>query len=132
MAVGDISDIKEQKMIGKVGAYADLVAGNIVALLEGKSDLKEYKGTFEGIFITIGKVRGLHSLRTRCLNTINTAWRGWVDGLALGDDVSCFALRSMREAQWRFYSFGDWTVSNIKSKGLFVNISRKNLGLSPI
>lgn len=54
--MGDVTDIKEQKMVGKAGAYADLVAGNVLALLEGRGELKEYKGTLEAIFITIGKV----------------------------------------------------------------------------
>jgi hypothetical protein len=57
--VGDCSDIKEVKQLGKAAGYSELAANNILALLNGKSDLKEYKGQPEGIFITIGKVCSL-------------------------------------------------------------------------
>jgi hypothetical protein len=53
-----VTDTKEQKQVGKSFAYVELVAGNLLCVLkgDGKAGLKEYKGTFEAIFITNGKV----------------------------------------------------------------------------
>jgi len=93
LAVGDCNDIKEQKQLGKAGGYAELIAGNVLSLLNGKDDLKEYKGQPEAIFITIGKRKGA----------------GWVNLL------------------WGLH-FGNWTVSTVKGKGLFISLARKELG----
>lgn len=94
LAVGDVTDIKEQKQVGKALGYIDLVVGNILGVLNG-GKLKEYKGSMEAIFITIGRGGGA----------------GYMDAL------------------WGL-SFGNWAVSTVKSKGLFVGMTRKSLGLS--
>jgi len=94
-AVGDVTDTKEQKQVGKSFAYVELVAGNLLCVLkgDGKAGLKEYKGTFEAIFITNGKNGGA----------------GYVDKL------------------WGL-TFGDKVVASVKSKGLFIGMTRKGLG----
>lgn len=56
-AAGDIIDFPEQKQVGKYYRHADIVAANVIALLENQRTMKEYKGpAFEGMFLTIGKV----------------------------------------------------------------------------
>jgi apoptosis-inducing factor 2 len=55
-ALGDIIDWDEQKQISKAWSHAAIVAANVDAHLSGRQ-LKEYKGSFEMIVVTIGKVR---------------------------------------------------------------------------
>jgi NADH dehydrogenase FAD-containing subunit len=56
-AMGDIIEFPEQKQVGKYGGHASVVAPNVLSLLSGAPPKKEYKGTVEAIFDTIGKVR---------------------------------------------------------------------------
>jgi len=57
-AAGDIIDFPEQKQVGKYYTHADIVATNIVSILENQPVTMKYKGpSFEGIVLTIGKVR---------------------------------------------------------------------------
>lgn len=55
-AAGDIIAFEEQKQMAKVGGHAAVLIANILSLIEGKEPKKNYTGTFEGIFITNGKV----------------------------------------------------------------------------
>lgn len=50
-------------MIGKIGGYVGVFPENVIAVLEGRSEmmLKEYKGMFEAIALTVGKVSPVHS-----------------------------------------------------------------------
>lgn len=60
--VGDVVDNTEQKQSIKAAAHAGVVAGNVVAYLEGKT-LKPYKGSTEMIVLTLGKVLHVHLSR---------------------------------------------------------------------
>ncbi len=55
-ALGDILDWKEQKQAAKANAHAALVSANVLNYLNSKP-LKEYKGSYELILVTNGKVR---------------------------------------------------------------------------
>lgn len=58
--------------------YTDLVVGNLLSVLEGKGEgVREFKGTFEAIFITNGKVGLFSPLFLRDLTKIfhRTEWR---------------------------------------------------------
>ena len=56
-ALGDILAWPEQKALAKVPGHAAVVAANVLSLAAGRPPAKKYAGTFEGIFITNGKVR---------------------------------------------------------------------------
>ena len=58
-ALGDIIDVKEQKQAAKAQAQAELVAANVLSFAAGQPPKKRYKGSFEVILVTIGKVRRL-------------------------------------------------------------------------
>lgn len=55
-AAGDIMAFDEQKAVAKTPGHAKVVADNIMSLLAGEVPKKTYGGTFEGLFITNGKV----------------------------------------------------------------------------
>jgi NADH dehydrogenase FAD-containing subunit len=55
-AGGDIIDWKEQKQAGKSGTHADVITANVLSLLAGQKPSKVYKGSYELIVLTIGKV----------------------------------------------------------------------------
>jgi len=57
-AAGDIIDWKEQKQAGKAPTHAGVVAANVLSYLAGKPLAKQYKGSFEGIVIPVGKNGG--------------------------------------------------------------------------
>lgn len=67
--VGDVVDNTEQKQSIKAAAHAGVVAGNVIAYLEGKA-LKPYKGSSEMIVLTLGKVICTH-LSSRRLDFSN-------------------------------------------------------------
>jgi NADH dehydrogenase FAD-containing subunit len=56
-AVGDITDIKEEKQSAKHGAHVATVVPNILAVLENKAPSKNYGGATEIMVLTNGKVR---------------------------------------------------------------------------
>ena len=56
-AAGDIIDFPEQKQATKVEGHAKVIVANILSLMSGAPATKEYKGMFEAIVITNGKVR---------------------------------------------------------------------------
>ncbi|KAF0421290.1 FAD/NADP-binding domain-containing protein [Gigaspora margarita] len=56
-ALGDITNVKETKLAYRAGLHADVVAKNIIALINNKN-LAEYKPGPEVIFIPIGKNNG--------------------------------------------------------------------------
>ncbi|RIB08781.1 hypothetical protein C2G38_2210746 [Gigaspora rosea] len=56
-ALGDITNIKESKLAYRAGLHADVVANNIIALINDKN-LIDYKPGSEVIFIPIGKDKG--------------------------------------------------------------------------
>ncbi|RDB30663.1 Apoptosis-inducing factor B [Hypsizygus marmoreus] len=74
-AAGDITDLKEQKQVGKYRWHAPVVAANVLSVLEGKTPSKFYKGSTEMIVITIGKNGG-------------AAYFGFLWGLMFGDWIS--------------------------------------------
>lgn len=55
-AAGDIIDWAEQKQAAKTHAHAAVVTANILSNLAGKKSAKEYKGSYELVVITNGKV----------------------------------------------------------------------------
>lgn len=64
-AMGDIIEWKEEKQAVKAMGHVPIVTNNVLFLLGQKSSLKNYKGTFEAIALTNGKV-----------NTLFSVWRG--------------------------------------------------------
>ncbi|TDL28126.1 FAD/NAD(P)-binding domain-containing protein [Rickenella mellea] len=94
-AAGDIIDFKEQKQVAKVPGHVGVVAANLLSILKDQPPKKEYKGTFEAIFVTNGKSGG-------------AGYMGVMWGLMFGNSV----------------------VGMAKSKGLFVGMTRKALGLA--
>lgn len=55
-AGGDIIAFHEQKQLAKAPGHAAVIAANILSLINGKEPKKLYKGTFEGVLVTNGKV----------------------------------------------------------------------------
>ena len=60
-AAGDIMSFEEQKTLAKVPGHVGIVVANILSLISGTNPRKTYNGTFEGIFITNGKVSMINS-----------------------------------------------------------------------
>lgn len=56
-ALGDAIDWNEQKQAAKIPKHAPVVVNNVLFLLGQKKSLVQYKGTFELIVLTNGKVR---------------------------------------------------------------------------
>jgi len=56
-AMGDIIDWKEEKQAFKAMGHVPIVVNNVMALINDKSKFKEYKGAYEIIALTNGKVR---------------------------------------------------------------------------
>jgi NADH dehydrogenase FAD-containing subunit len=79
-AVGDVTDIEEQKQAGKVYAHADVVAANVLSVLEGKEAKSVYKGSIEMIVVTNGKVCLVVALLIVSL-TIAESFTEWGRGL---------------------------------------------------
>ena len=57
-AVGDITDIDEQKQLAKTGGHATTVIANILSLLQGRPAAANYGGGFEGIALISGRSAG--------------------------------------------------------------------------
>ncbi|TDL21315.1 FAD/NAD(P)-binding domain-containing protein [Rickenella mellea] len=57
-AVGDILDFPEQKQNNKTLFHARVAVPNILALVDGKEPVKEYKGVFDVMLVTNGKNGG--------------------------------------------------------------------------
>ena len=55
-ALGDIIDWAEQKQAAKNAGHAAVVAKNVKAVLEGRKPTAVYKGSYEIILVTVGKV----------------------------------------------------------------------------
>jgi NADH dehydrogenase FAD-containing subunit len=55
-AMGDIIDWKEQKQAMKAMSHVSIVANNVLSVLGQKSGLQNYKGTFEIILLSNGRV----------------------------------------------------------------------------
>lgn len=55
-AAGDIIDWAEQKQAAKNAGHAAVVAKNVKAVLEGRKPTAVYKGSYEIILVTVGKV----------------------------------------------------------------------------
>lgn len=111
-ALGDIVDTPEQKQLAKATMYhAPVVAANVLAYLAGQPVTKEYKGAFEAIFITNGKVRWLSFVPSDHLIICNMqrGGRGYLPFL------------------WGIV-VGDWVVSFMKGKTLFVPKFAKSVG----
>ncbi|KAL4252084.1 FAD/NAD(P)-binding domain superfamily protein [Abortiporus biennis] len=75
-ALGDIIEWDEQKQAGKAPYHSAVVIDNIFNYLSGQP-YKEYKGTFEGVFIPIGPLGG----------------GGWIDilwGISVGNCIVRF------------------------------------------
>ena len=58
-ALGDVIDWNEQKQAAKGGAHGAVVAKNVLAVLEGKPASALYKGSYEMIVVTYGRVSRL-------------------------------------------------------------------------
>ena len=67
-AAGDITDWPEQKQAGKYYTHADIISTNVIDFLSGRNPAKEYKGAYELIVLTIGKVGGTKPLSVSCEN----------------------------------------------------------------
>ncbi|KAH8818830.1 hypothetical protein DL96DRAFT_1750120 [Flagelloscypha sp. PMI_526] len=58
-AMGDITDLPEQKTIKKANEHASYIAQNVLAFLDGKSKMKEYKPSGEAIAVVNGRRGGV-------------------------------------------------------------------------
>jgi NADH dehydrogenase FAD-containing subunit len=58
-AIGDITDIKEQKQAAKYGGHAAIVVPNVLAALEKREPSKQYGTVPEVMIVSNGKVRML-------------------------------------------------------------------------
>lgn len=56
-ALGDIIDWPEQHQAAKAAGQIDVVLPNVISFLNGTPQKKVYKGAFEMIGVTIGRVR---------------------------------------------------------------------------
>ena len=63
--VGDIIDWEEQKQAAKNAGHAAVVAKNVKAVLEGRKPTAVYKGSYEIILVTVGKVCGILTCLSR-------------------------------------------------------------------
>jgi hypothetical protein len=92
-AIGDITDWKEQKQVGKYYTHASIVANNILATLDKRTTLKSYKGSFEMIVVTIGKVRNTpYLVQYVLLNVFFVVWWIWLLWLLMGYHARRLAL----------------------------------------
>lgn len=66
LAAGDVIDWAEQKQAAKAPAHASVVVKNVTALLNGQKPTAEYKGSFELILITLGRVSIITVFFARC------------------------------------------------------------------
>jgi len=55
-AMGDIIDWKEEKQAMKAMGHKSIVANNVLSVLDQKLALKNYKGTYEIILLSNGRV----------------------------------------------------------------------------
>ena len=62
-AAGDVIDWDEQKQAAKYGAHAAVIVANILSATAGKTPVAKYKGSFELMAVTDGKVRLCASFR---------------------------------------------------------------------
>jgi len=90
-AAGDIIEYPEQKQAGKYPGHSDVIVANMISLMSGKSAVKEYKGTFEGILVTNGKVWEL------------------VFVTYINAKCESFSFRTEESLTWA--SFGDWYLA---------------------
>ncbi len=58
-AGGDVIEWDQQKQVAKYGDHASVIAANVVTLLKGKQPSALYRGAYELISISNGKVSGL-------------------------------------------------------------------------
>lgn len=59
---GDITNFKEAKQVAKYPGHVSVITSNILSLTTGGEPKSVYKGTFEAIFISNGKVSGRSSI----------------------------------------------------------------------
>jgi len=64
-AAGDIIDWDEQKQAAKVEGHAGVITENVLSILGGNEARRVYKGAFEMIAVTNGKVSTLVSHRSK-------------------------------------------------------------------
>lgn len=112
--LGDAIDWKEQKQSAKVAGHASVVNNNVLFLLGLKKRLIPYKGSYELIVLTNGKVRPHSTLgeRSRHSNafqqTRGSSYFGVLWGIILGN----------------------WLSAKIKSNDVLIEMTRKMLGFA--
>jgi apoptosis-inducing factor 2 len=67
-AVGDVTDIKEQKQAAKHEKHAHIAAENALAVANGAEPTKRYGGSMELIILTNGRVRVLSRFSQSLIN----------------------------------------------------------------
>lgn len=115
-AIGDVTNLAEQKQATKAPKHAQIAAANILAQLGGGVAKKTYSGQPELIIITNGKVGYCSSYF----------------GLFFLSDVSSPLQKrgiSFMGMLWGI-TLGNWFSSSMKGKELMVGMARKSYGLS--
>lgn len=95
-ALGDITNLPEIKRAGPAMRHASVIAGNVSALIDGRSDLATYQPGPEGILIPLGPAGGASFLPGHgLLGAEATAQRKGAD-LMIGRFAEMFGLPSPR------------------------------------
>lgn len=110
-ALGDIIDVDEQKQAGKADAHAAMVSANVLSYVRGQPLNKKYKGSYEMIIITNGKV-----------STIPLCWGVLLLTCHQYDGISYLGVL------WGLV-FGGWFSSLFKAKELLVSATRGAMGV---
>jgi apoptosis-inducing factor 2 len=115
-AIGDVTNLAEQKQATKAPKHAQIAAANILAQLRGSRPKKTYSGQPELIIITNGKVcRCSVRFRSSSLSNVPCIWQK--------QGISFMGML------WGI-TLGNWFSSSMKGKELMVSMTRKSYGLS--
>jgi apoptosis-inducing factor 2 len=115
-AIGDVTNLAEQKQATKAPKHAQIAAANILAQLRGGLPKKTYSGQPELIIITNGKV-GHCPLHFSSLCSSDVSFPLQKQGI------------SFMGMLWGI-TLGNWFSSSMKGKELMVSMTRKSYGLS--
>lgn len=113
-AAGDVIDWQEQKQAAKVAGHAGVIIANILSEIAGQTPTKQYKGSYELVVVTNGKVRCFYYF-LKCASAGSDA--NIQDG-----GIAYFGVL------WGIM-LGNWFVKMVKSKGLLIPMARSSAGL---
>jgi apoptosis-inducing factor 2 len=115
-AIGDVTNLAEQKQATKAPKHAQMAAANILAQIRGGLPKKTYSGQPELIIITNGKV-------CCCSVHFSSSSLSNVSGPLQKQGISFMGML------WGI-TLGNWFSSSMKGKELMVSMARKSYGLS--